>query len=65
MRCDFCKKKCIPLACKWCGNNYCVKCIMLETHECEHLLNCKLESLKNLKTKLEKEKTTDIKLYKI
>lgn len=65
MRCDYCKKKSIPLKCKWCENNYCSKCIMLEIHNCIHLSNCKIESIKNLQNKLEKEKTVDIKINKI
>ena len=65
MKCNFCKKKSITLDCKWCKNNYCSRCILLEIHNCEYITNCKLESIKNLENKLQKEKTIDIKINKI
>ena len=35
MPCQRCKKKCgVPMNCKYCGGDFCMKCFRLEKHDC-------------------------------
>lgn len=53
MRCENCKKKGIPLQCKFCNKGFCCSCIQLEVHNCEGL---KVKIDKDIK-RLEKDIT--------
>lgn len=37
MPCERCKKKGIPIKCKYCDGSYCTRCMALEIHECPGL----------------------------
>jgi predicted nucleic acid binding AN1-type Zn finger protein len=65
MGCFHCKKKKLTLKCKACENMFCTSCLQLETHHCDKLQMYKMELHENLKLKLLKEKTSDIKIIKI
>ena len=56
MPCFKCKKKGIPIDCKYCGLGFCSRCIVLEIHVCECLDLKKKNSLDNLKDQLKFEK---------
>jgi hypothetical protein len=56
MPCFKCKKKGIPIICKYCNLGFCYRCIQLEIHVCEGLDLKKKNSLDNLKNQLKFEK---------
>ncbi len=37
MGCDKCRKKGIPILCKYCSKSFCTRCIQLEIHKCDGL----------------------------
>ena len=47
MPCNNCKKKGIPMDCKYCPGKFCSTCINLEKHDCEGLVY-KLENCRKL-----------------
>lgn len=55
MRCANCKKKGIPLTCKFCSNSFCTSCIQLEIHNCNGINVKRTEELKNLEETLKFE----------
>ena len=56
MPCLKCKKKGIPMICKYCNLGFCSRCILLEMHDCSGAELKKQDTLKNLKTQLEFKK---------
>ena len=48
-----CKKKRIPINCKYCNHGFCSRCIILEIHNCEGIKQKKEKELKELNNKLE------------
>ena len=53
MPCDKCKKKCgIPMDCKYCGGQFCMKCFRLEAHDCQGVEIKKQKQRKELEEKL-------------
>jgi predicted nucleic acid binding AN1-type Zn finger protein len=53
MPCFKCKKKGIPIECKYCNLCFCSRCIVLETHECKGIELKKKNELKELDKRLE------------
>jgi predicted nucleic acid binding AN1-type Zn finger protein len=51
-RCVNCKKKGIPITCKYCTNGYCSSCIQLEIHKCSGIETKNNEEKTNLEKKL-------------
>jgi hypothetical protein len=52
MRCEVCKKRCVPLGCSYCKKDCCSSCIQLEVHECSGLqMKCK-DQIEHLKQTL-------------
>ena len=49
MPCLKCKKKGIPMICKYCNLGFCSRCILLEMHDCSGAELKKQDTLKNLK----------------
>ena len=56
MPCFKCKKKGIPIVCKYCNLGYCYSCIQLEKHDCNGIDLKKQDSLEKLKTQLKFKK---------
>ena len=56
MPCLKCKKKGIPMICKYYNLGFCSRCILLEMHDCSGAELKKQDTLKNLKTQLEFKK---------
>ena len=56
MPCFKCKKKGIPIICKYCNLGYCYSCIHLEKHNCNGIDLKKQDSLEKLKTQLKFKK---------
>ena len=52
MPCGKCKKKGIPIPCKYCEGQYCSRCIQLEVHQCEGIEKSKKEHLSHLQKQL-------------
>ena len=53
MPCQRCRKKCgVPMNCKYCGGDFCIKCFRLEVHNCIGIETKKEEQRKELKDKL-------------
>ena len=52
MPCFKCKKKGIPINCKYCKYDFCSRCIVLEIHNCEGIKHKKEKELKELNNKL-------------
>ena len=53
MPCQRCRKKCgVPMNCKYCGGDFCMKCFRLEVHNCIGIETKKEEQRKELKDKL-------------
>jgi len=48
-----CKKRGIPIECKYCKLGFCSRCIVLEIHECKGSDIKKEEQIKDLEKKLE------------
>ena len=53
MPCFKCKKKGIPINCKYCNLGFCSRCIVLEIHECKGMDVKKDIELKELDKRLE------------
>ena len=53
MPCFKCKKKGIPIDCKYCNLGFCSRCIVLEIHECKGMDVKKDVELKELDKRLE------------
>jgi predicted nucleic acid binding AN1-type Zn finger protein len=53
MPCFRCKKKGIPINCKYCNCNFCSRCIILEIHNCKGIEHKKDLELNQLNKKLE------------
>lgn len=53
MPCLKCKKRGIPIECKYCKLCFCSRCIVLEIHECKGSDIKKEEQIKDLEKKLE------------
>jgi predicted nucleic acid binding AN1-type Zn finger protein len=54
MPCRQCKKKCgVPMVCKYCNGEFCMKCFRLEQHNCIGVEMKKMEQLKDLEKKLD------------
>ena len=53
MPCFKCKKKGIPIDCKYCNLGFCSRCIVLEIHECKGMDVKKDIELKELDKRLE------------
>ena len=53
MPCFKCKKKGIPINCKYCGLGFCSRCIVLEIHECKGINLKKEDEIKDLNKRLE------------
>ncbi len=53
MPCFKCKKKGIPIDCKYCGLGFCSRCIVLEIHECNGINLKKEDEIKDLNKRLE------------
>ncbi len=60
MPCFKCKKKGIPMTCKYCNLGFCYTCIQLEKHDCRGLHLKKEISLQHLKNQLKFEKNKKI-----
>jgi hypothetical protein len=56
MPCFKCKKKGIPIPCKYCNLSFCSRCIQLEIHNCSGSDIKKQDSLEKLKCQLKFEK---------
>ena len=56
MPCFKCKKKGIPIICKYCNLGFCYRCIQLEIHACNGLQLKRQDSLDNLENKLKFKK---------
>jgi hypothetical protein len=66
VRCNFCKKKCsMPLMCKYCDTDFCIKCRHYETHRCTGYTTMQSAKQELLKETLEKQKTDSVKVIKI
>ena len=53
MPCDKCKKKCgVPMDCKYCEGQFCMKCFRLEVHDCQGVDIKKIKQSKELAEKL-------------
>lgn len=65
-RCQHCKKKCaMPMECKQCQIQLCVKCYRPEAHKCEKLEHfIRLKKLDHIKN-LESSKCVSTKMEKI
>ena len=49
MSCQQCKKKCgVPMTCKYCNGEFCMKCFRLEQHNCIGIELKKKEQFKDL-----------------
>jgi len=53
MPCFKCKKKGIPIDCKYCNSGFCSRCIVLEIHACKGIETKKENEIKELDKKLE------------
>jgi len=53
MPCFKCKKKGIPIDCKYCGLGFCSRCIVIEIHQCKGSDLKKEQELKDLNKRLE------------
>ncbi len=53
MPCFKCKKKGIPINCKYCNYDFCSRCIILEIHNCKGIEQKKDLELNQLNKKLE------------
>ena len=53
MPCFKCKKKGIPIECKYCNLGFCSRCIVLETDDCKGIELKKKNELKELDKRLE------------
>ncbi len=62
MPCLKCKKKGIPMICKYCNLGFCSRCILLEMHDCSGAGLKKQDTLKNLKTQLEFKKPPKVEI---
>ncbi len=62
MPCLKCKKKGIPMICKYCNLGFCSRCILLEMHDCSGAELKKQDTLKNLKTQLEFKKPPKVEI---
>ena len=60
MRCQCCKKKGIPIDCKYCTKHFCSRCINLEEHKCEGLQSWKDDYKKRLEKQLEFKPSTTL-----
>ena len=66
MRCDTCRKKTIPITCKYCNIDFCIRCLLPETHECKNLKECKIQSRATLSNQLNDNKLVGDKVrYRI
>ncbi len=64
MNCCFCNKQKLLFKCK-CNNDYCLKHLLPEIHDCKNMLYFKQISWDKNKIDLEKNKVESIKLDKI
>ncbi len=62
MPCLKCKKKGIPMICKYCNLGFCSRCILLEMHNCSGANLKKQDNLDKLKTQLEFKKTPKVEI---
>ncbi len=62
MPCLKCKKKGIPMICKYCNLGFCSKCILLEMHNCSGAELKKQDNLDKLKTQLEFKKPPKVEI---
>ena len=53
MPCFKCKKKGIPIDCKYCGLRCCSRCIVIEKDECKGINLKKEDEIKDLNKRLE------------
>lgn len=53
MPCFKCKKRGIPIECKYCNLGFCSRCIVLEIHECKGIESKKENEIKELDKRLE------------
>ena len=53
MGCDLCKRKGIPIDCKYCEGHFCSRCINLEQHKCPGITDKKKDYIKKLEKQLE------------
>ena len=51
--------------CKFCKQSFCVNCVQYEIHECSNIHEMKQHQVNDLRDKLHKEKTFDVKITKI
>ena len=66
MRCYNCKKKTMPINCKYCKVDLCVRCLLPEIHNCCNLNDCKIQSRVSLSNQLNDNKMVGDKLqYRI
>ena len=52
MGCSLCKKKGIPIDCKYCLGKFCSRCINLEQHNCKGIEDYKKFHRENLQKQL-------------
>lgn len=65
-RCHFCKRKSpVIISCKWCVNDLCSSCLVVEIHKCKNISEMKEYNLKKLEQELIKHKTVTPKVIKI
>lgn len=53
MPCSLCKKKGIPLDCRFCNSGFCSRCIDLSIHKCKGIDEWKKEKREVLEKQLE------------
>lgn len=67
-RCSVCQKKSqhMKMTCKYCfKENICLNCLMPETHNCQKIIDCKLQSRDKCEKELNKNKCQKRKLEEI
>jgi predicted nucleic acid binding AN1-type Zn finger protein len=63
MGCDKCKRKGVPIDCKYCEQHFCPRCIQLEVHNCDGIQKRKDEHLKQLEKQLEFKCSTTLPTF--
>ncbi len=67
-KCLCCKQKTNKIyliKCSYCKNDYCINCRLMETHKCEHLIDCKNAERSNLEKNLVSNTVMATKVLKI
>jgi len=65
-RCVCCRKKNhMDLACKWCSQSVCTRCVLPEVHQCPSLSECVAHKTLELNTRLHEEQVRKRKLEAI